>query len=101
MRGKKILIIDDDQDLRLGLTARLKANGYRVVVATDAITAITVARREAPDVVVLDLGLPAGDRLQVLDRICSAREIRAAMRNVRWTPGRQLSSRSLPIITNS
>jgi hypothetical protein len=30
-----------------------------------------------------------------------AGEIRAAMRNVRWTPGRQLSSRSLPIITNS
>jgi DNA-binding response OmpR family regulator len=69
MRGKKILIIDDDQDLLLGLTARLKANGYRVVVATDAITAITVARREAPDLVVLDLGLPAGDGLQVVDRI--------------------------------
>ena len=69
MRGKKILIIDDDEDLLLGLTARLKANGYRVVVATDAITAITVARREAPDVVLLDPGIPAGDGLQVLDRI--------------------------------
>lgn len=113
MSGKKILIIDDDQHLLLGLTARLKANGYNVMCAADAISAITVARREAPDLVILDLGLPAGDGFVVLERmrnlvglvtipvIVLSAAIRLAMRNVRWKPGRWPSSRSLPIIMNS
>jgi DNA-binding response OmpR family regulator len=66
---KKILIIDDDEHLLLGLTARLKTNGYAVVWAGDAVAAISVARKEAPDLVILDLGLPAGDGFLVLDRI--------------------------------
>jgi DNA-binding response OmpR family regulator len=69
MSGKKILIIDDDKHLLLGLTARLNANGYRVVSAMDAISAIAVARKEAPDLVILDLGLPAGDGFLVLERM--------------------------------
>ncbi len=39
MSGHKILIIDDDQPLLVGLTARLKANGYSVVCAADAVSA--------------------------------------------------------------
>lgn len=69
MTGKKILIIDDDPDLLLGLTARLKANDYGVICALDAISAIAVARKEAPDLVILDLGLPAGDGFLVLERM--------------------------------
>jgi DNA-binding response OmpR family regulator len=66
---KKILIIDDDDHLLLGLTARLKTNGYAVVWASDAVTAISVARKEAPDLIILDLGLPAGNGFLVLDRM--------------------------------
>jgi DNA-binding response OmpR family regulator len=66
---KKILIIDDDQHLLLGLTARLKANGYRVITSMDAVSAISVARRAIPDLVILDLGLPAGDGFLVLERM--------------------------------
>jgi DNA-binding response OmpR family regulator len=66
---KKILIIDDDEHLLLGLTARLKTNGYAVVWASDAVAAISVARKESPDLVILDLGLPAGDGFLVLDRM--------------------------------
>jgi len=69
MSGKRILIIDDDQHLLVGLTARLKANGYSVVSAMDAISAIAVARKESPDLVILDLGLPGGDGFLVLERI--------------------------------
>ena len=65
----KILIIDDDPHLILGLTPRLKANNYAVVTAADAIAAITVARKEAPDLIILDLGLPGGDGFMVLERI--------------------------------
>jgi two-component system KDP operon response regulator KdpE len=69
MSGKKILIVDDDQHLLLGLSARLKANGYIVTSAMDAISAIAVARKESPDLVILDLGLPAGDGFLVLERM--------------------------------
>jgi len=69
MSEKTILIIDDDKHLLLGLTARLKANGYSVISAMDAISAIAVARKEAPDLVILDLGLPAGDGFLVLERM--------------------------------
>ena len=69
MNEKKILIIDDDQHLQLGLSARLRARGYRVTCAADAISAITVARKELPDLIILDLGLPAGDGFVVLERM--------------------------------
>jgi DNA-binding response OmpR family regulator len=69
MSEKKILIVDDDQHLLLGLAARLKASGYLVISATDAISAISVARKETPDLVILDLGLPAGDGFVVLERM--------------------------------
>lgn len=69
MNGKKILIVDDDRDLLLGLTPRLKANGYTVVSAMDGISAIGVARKETPDLVILDLGLPGGDGFVVLERM--------------------------------
>lgn len=69
MNGKKILVVDDDQDLLMGLTARLKASGYTVICAMNAISAITVARKEMPDLVILDLGLPEDDGFLVLQRM--------------------------------
>jgi DNA-binding response OmpR family regulator len=69
VNAKKILIIDDDQHLLVALTARLKAKGYVVVSAADSVSAIVVARQETPDLIILDLGLPAGDGFVVLERI--------------------------------
>lgn len=71
MNGKKILIVDDDSQLLLGLSPRLRANSYSVVTAVDAIDALAVARRELPDLVILDLGLPGGDGFLVLERLKS------------------------------
>lgn len=67
MSKAKILIIEDDNDLRHGLTLRLKASGYDVVQAHDGLAAVSIARHESPDAVLLDLGLPAGDGITVLD----------------------------------
>jgi two-component system KDP operon response regulator KdpE len=69
MSIKKILIVDDDEYLLLGLAAKLKANGYAVVTAVDGVAAIAAARREMPDLIILDLGLPAGDGFLVLERL--------------------------------
>ncbi len=65
---KKIMIIDDDPDMRLGLHVRLKANNFQTVFAADALSAISEARRHQPDLIILDLGLPAGDGFVVMER---------------------------------
>ncbi len=69
MSKKKILIVDDDQDLLRALTIRLKANDYETVCASDGYTATKAAKDENPDLVILDLGLPLGDGFIVMDRI--------------------------------
>jgi DNA-binding response OmpR family regulator len=62
-----ILIVDDDPDMLHALEVRLKASGYGVHCAEDGIGAISEARKHTPDLIVLDLGLPAGDGFVVLD----------------------------------
>jgi CheY-like chemotaxis protein len=66
---KKILIVDDDKDFVQILQLRLVASGYDVVFAMDGVSAISVARRENPDVILVDIGLPAGDGFSVIERL--------------------------------
>jgi len=68
MSNKKILIIEDDADVRLGYHVLLKANHYDTFFAADSLSAISEARKHMPDLIILDLGLPAGDGFIVLDR---------------------------------
>jgi len=65
----KILIVDDDPDLRTALRVRLRANRYDTVSAVDGYSAISQAYKEKPDLIILDIGLPAGDGFIVLDRL--------------------------------
>ncbi len=69
MDKRKILIVDDDPDLRRGLNVRLRANSYDTAFATDGMSAISVAVKEKPDLIILDLGLPAGDGFTVIERL--------------------------------
>jgi len=69
MANSKIMIVDDDPDLRQALRLRLRANHYDTVNAGDGYTAIATAYKERPDLIILDLGLPAGDGFVVLDRL--------------------------------
>jgi DNA-binding response OmpR family regulator len=66
---QKILVIEDEPVARADLEARLAANGYLVARAADAASALTVVNRERPDLILLDLGLPAGDGFLVLERL--------------------------------
>jgi two-component system, OmpR family, KDP operon response regulator KdpE len=75
MTRSKILVVEDDDDLRQGLALRLRASGYDVVLAADGLAAVSVARREQPDVVLLDIGLPGGNGLTVLRRYADCTEL--------------------------
>lgn len=62
---KKILLVDDEEDLVTALTARLAASGYEVLVARDGLEALQKARALFPDLIVLDLMLPKMDGYKV------------------------------------
>jgi len=64
-----VLLVDDDNIVLLALGARLQKIGYTVCAATDAATAISVARRNSPDVIVLDISLPGGNGFLVAERL--------------------------------
>jgi len=74
---QKILIIEDDPVARADLQARLEANDYIVARAADAASAMTVVNRERPDLILLDLGLPAGDGFLVLERLRKIKSLAA------------------------
>src|ERR1700744_484395 len=69
MGDKKILIVDDDPDVLKSMHVRLKANNYDAFFAADAISCIAEARKTEPDLIILDLGLPAGDGFVVMERL--------------------------------
>jgi DNA-binding response OmpR family regulator len=69
MGNKKILIVDDDPDVRHGMHLRLKANHYDTFFAADALSSVAEARKHEPDLIILDLGLPAGDGFLVMERL--------------------------------
>lgn len=66
---KKILLVEDDNKIQLAVSLAMKGMGYSLTTASDAVTAISAARRETPDVIVLDINLPAGDGFVVAERL--------------------------------
>jgi DNA-binding response OmpR family regulator len=69
MSKKKILVVEDDADVRLGYHVLLKAHDYDTFFAVDGSSALGEARKHQPDLIILDLGLPAGDGFVVMDRL--------------------------------
>jgi DNA-binding response OmpR family regulator len=72
VESKRVLVVDDDPDLVLGLRVRLEAMGYAVTGASDAEVASASIRNDAPDVIILDLGLPGEGGLAFLSRLRGA-----------------------------
>lgn len=65
----KILIADDDPQILRALRITLTAKGYEIVTAVDGETAIAAAINEQPELVLLDLGMPGLDGIQVIHAI--------------------------------
>lgn len=65
----RILLVDDEQDLLWAVRRSLQDEGYEVLTAYDGAEALSVAQRQAPDLVVLDIVMPRLDGLQVCHRL--------------------------------
>lgn len=68
-KGAKILVVDDDQDLVLGISIRLQANHYQVCSASGIQDAIETAQREKPDLIILDITFPIGNGILLIPRL--------------------------------
>ena len=67
--GVKLLIADDDPQMVRALRITLAAHGYEVVVAADGAAAIAVAAQTHPDLIMLDLGMPRLDGIEVIQAL--------------------------------
>ncbi|MFO0839270.1 MAG: response regulator transcription factor [Phycisphaerae bacterium] len=67
--GKKILIVDDDPDILTALQTGLADTGAALETASDGNTAVSLAEKDEPDLVILDIMLPQKSGFLVLERL--------------------------------
>jgi two-component system KDP operon response regulator KdpE len=65
----RVLVVDDEPPIRRFLRTSLRAQGYHVLEAADGSTALDLIGRNPPDVIILDLGLPDIDGVEVIGRL--------------------------------
>jgi len=69
---KRVLIVDDDEDLVRILSVNLLAEGLEVSTAFDGMSAVMRAHKDQPDLIILDIKMPAGDGFSVAERLKSS-----------------------------
>ena len=69
MDKKKILVVDDEKDWIQMLAVRLGHQGYQIEAAFDTVQAMTQAAELKPDLIILDIMMPAGGGLEALKNI--------------------------------
>lgn len=69
MGKKRIFVIEDDNAMRQVLNLRMRSHNYESLPFGDALTPLNQARKQPPDLIILDLGLPGGGGLSFLQRM--------------------------------
>ncbi|MEZ6244067.1 MAG: response regulator transcription factor [Phycisphaerales bacterium] len=69
MNNYKVLIADDDVPFTTAVSVRLRSEGYDVVVAQDGYMALDTAVKQKPDLLILDINMPAGNGFSVHERL--------------------------------
>ena len=64
-KKNKILVVEDEPGLRAGIKAILEKNGFEVIMAVDGKEGLDMARKEYPDLIILDLMMPKIDGYKV------------------------------------
>ena len=78
----RVLVVDDEPQIVRALSINLRARHYEVTTAASGVEALAVAARHRPDVVILDLGLPDLDGVEVCRRLAAGITDRAAIRQL-------------------
>jgi len=71
-----VLVADDDEDILLLVTTRLRRDGFEIVSASSGDEALALARERRPVLAVLDIGMPGLDGVQVLEHIRADDDLR-------------------------
>jgi len=71
-----VLVADDDEDILLLVTTRLRRDGFEIVSASSGDEALALARERRPVLAVLDIGMPGLDGVQVLEHIRADEDLR-------------------------
>lgn len=86
--GKTVLVVDDEANIRELCALYLERDGFAVITANDGESALSAAREQSPDLIVLDLMLPGKSGFEV------TRELRADAGDIRLVPILMLTARS-------
>jgi len=76
MKKTRVLIADDSEKLISALQVQLEVHGFDVITCTDAYMALAHAQKQRPDVMILDIRMPAGNGFSVLERMRKLPELR-------------------------
>jgi two-component system KDP operon response regulator KdpE len=91
----RILIVDDEPQIRRLLRVSLTAQGYRVIEAARASEAVTMTATERPDIIILDLGLPDQDGFEVIQQVREWTETPIVVLSVREQEGEKVKALNL------
>lgn len=80
VEGRRVLVVDDDEGVRTGVTWALEADGFEVLAVSDGLAAIDAIESDPPSLVVLDLSLPGLGGLDILRRLRADEERRGQRR---------------------
>jgi DNA-binding response OmpR family regulator len=69
LEGKRILLVDDDQDILTSMQAALETTGAAIETANNGNKAVELAEKSQPDVIVLDMMLPGRSGFLVLEKL--------------------------------
>ena len=83
VRPNRVLVVDDEANIRRIVTSYLRADGFEVVEAADGKGALAAFDRTAPDLVLLDVMMPGGDGIEVLRELLRRSDVYVIMLTAR------------------
>ena len=75
--AKKVLVVDDELDMRIFITTLLETNGYRPLSAEDGIQGLEMARQKKPSLIILDIMMPKESGINLYRELKSTPDLKA------------------------
>jgi two-component system KDP operon response regulator KdpE len=91
-RSSRILLVDDEMSIQRTVVPLLRSRGYEVDAATTGRDAVSAVTAQPPDVVILDLGLPDMDGLEVCARIRACSDVPIIVLSARDTERQKVAA---------